>query len=43
VPADVLVCRNAFRSWLDVTIDESVWPVMLLSPHDLAGENVVIV
>jgi hypothetical protein len=43
VSSDVLVNAICFRNWPDVALHEVVWPIALLSPHRLAGEDLVIV
>ena len=42
MPADLLVNAICLRNWPDMTLHEIVGPIGLLSPHRLAGEDVLV-
>ena len=41
MPADLLANAICLRNWPDMTLHEVVWPIGLLSPQRLAGEDVI--
>jgi len=43
MPADLLVNAICLRNRPDFTLHEIVWPKGLLSPHGLAGEDVIVI
>ena len=43
MPSDFLVNTICLRNWPDMTLHEVVRPIGLLSPHRLAGEDVIVI
>ena len=43
MPADFLANAVCLRNWPDMTLHEIVGPIGLLSPHRLAGEDVIVI